>query len=214
MAGWFDFLNDGTLSGASDYLIPAAIAGSAYLSYKGAGDASKAQSQAAMASGDTQKEMFYKSREDMLPYTETGQQSLFSLADIYGVPRPDGEGGFTTGRAFQGTPGYQFRVNEGEKAISRGMGARGMYNSGSRLKALQEHGQNLASDEWGNYTNALRSLSGQGQVSAAGTMDASGNAGARIGNSMMQGGAARASGYMGRAGALNQGVGNALYYYR
>lgn len=198
----------------TDFLVPAAIVGSAYLGTQAAKDASRAQSESAQQSGDVQKEMFYRSREDTLPFMETGQQATFSLADLYGVPRPDGQGGFTQGRAFQGTPGYQFRLSEGEKAINRNMGANGMRFSGSRLKALQEHGQNVASNEWQNYTNALRSLSGQGQVASAGNQNASGQAAAGIGNSLLAGGAARASGYTGAATAANQAVGNALYYYR
>lgn len=209
----FDFLNDGTLKGLSDYLIPAAIAGSAYVGSQASKDAARAQSQSAQASGDTQKEMFYKAREDTLPFMETGQQATFSLADLYGVPRPDGKGGFTDGRAFQGTPGYQFRLDQGMKAIDHGMGAGGMRFSGQRMKALSDYGQNTASEEFGNYTNSLRALAGMGQVSSSNTQGASGNAAAGIGNSLLAGGAARASGYTGGATAFNQGVGNALSYY-
>lgn len=197
----------------SDLLVPAAIGASAYIGSQASKDASRAQSQAAQQSGDVTKEMFYKSREDTLPFLETGQQGMFALADIYGVPRPDGSGGFTTGKAFQGTPGYQFRLSEGEKAINRGMAARGMNNSGARLKALSDYGQNTASAEFGDYTNALRSLAGMGQVSSAGNQNASGNAAAGISNSLLAGGAARASGYTGGATALNQGLGNALSWY-
>lgn len=197
-----------------DLLVPAAIGASAYLGSQASKDAARANASAAQASGDTQKEMFYTSREDLLPYTETGQQSLFALADLYGVPRPDGSGKFTTGKAFTGTPGYQFRLSEGEKAINRGMGAQGKRFSGARLKALSDYGQNTASAEWDNYTNALRSLSGMGQVAGTSTMGGSNQAAANIGNSLLAGGQARASGYTGGAQATNQGLANALYYYR
>ena len=46
------------------------------------------------------------------------------------------------------TPGYQFRVEEGEKVIRRNASARGMGHSGATLKALQAHGQGVAAQEY------------------------------------------------------------------
>ena len=49
---------------------------------------------------------------------------------------------------FEADPGYQFRLSEGEKAIRRSAAAGSGVHSGATLKALQRHGQNLASDEY------------------------------------------------------------------
>lgn len=198
----------------TDWLTPIAIGASAYFGSQSADKAADAGAAAAQTSADTQKYMFDTARRDMLPYTETGQQGLVALADIYGVPRPDGQGGFTTGKAFTGTPGYQFRMDEGQKAVDNSFASKGARFSGQRAKALTDYGQNVASEEWGNYTNALRNLAGLGQVSSGQTAAASGQAAGQIGNSMMAGGQARASGYLGASEALNTGIGNALYAYR
>jgi hypothetical protein len=54
---------------------------------------------------------------------------------------------------FQKDPGYQFRMDEGLKAIDRSAAARGSLNSGATLKALTNYGQNLASSEYNNAYN-------------------------------------------------------------
>jgi hypothetical protein len=233
--GIFDFLGD---SGISDYAIPAAIVGSALIGSNAAGEAAAAQTRAASDSGQTQLAIYNQSRADAMPYTETGTQGLYSLADLYGVSRPLGpqeksalqarvtaggqltpaeqaqlDSGFSTGKAFQGTPGYQFRLDEGYKALDRSAASRGMLRSGAQMKAISDYGQNTASSEFQNYTNALRSLAGLGQTTQQGQAGIGANTGANIGASMMAGGNARASAYTGGAQAINQGVGNALYYY-
>lgn len=54
--------------------------------------------------------------------------------------------------------GYQFRFNEGIRAIDAGAPVR---NSGATLKARQQYGQNIGSQEFYNYMGAL---TGQQQV--------------------------------------------------
>lgn len=52
---------------------------------------------------------------------------------------------------FEADPGYQFRLQQGEQAIMRAQAARGGRYGGATLKALQEHGQGLASQEFANF---------------------------------------------------------------
>jgi len=53
-------------------------------------------------------------------------------------------------------PGYQFRMNEGMKAINASAAAKGGLQSGAALKAAQQYGQGLASQEYGaSYGRAL-----------------------------------------------------------
>lgn len=57
----------------------------------------------------------------------------------------------------QNDPGYQFRLNEGEKALERSAAARGDILSGGTAKAIQKYGQDYASNEYGNvYNRALQ----------------------------------------------------------
>lgn len=57
-------------------------------------------------------------------------------------------------------PSYQWRFDQGTKAVNRGAAASGMLNSGNRLLALQQYGQGAASQEYQNQYNRLAQLSG------------------------------------------------------
>lgn len=130
-------------------------------------------------------------------------------------------------------PGYQFRVSEGEKALTRGSAARGLAQSTPGLKALMNFNQESASQEYGasfgramgvdtynrqNQFNTLSFLAGTGQNAAAMTGQAGVNTGAGVANSMIAGGQAQAAGTMGSASAINNafqgGLGNYMYMQR
>ena len=55
---------------------------------------------------------------------------------------------------------YKFRVKQGEDAIQRQMGARGMLNSGNRLMELTKYGQDMGSQEYDAQYGRLSGLLG------------------------------------------------------
>jgi hypothetical protein len=57
--------------------------------------------------------------------------------------------------SFRNSTGYQFRLGEGMDSLNSGFAASGMLQSGARDRAAMEYGQNFASNEFGNYMNAL-----------------------------------------------------------
>ena len=63
---------------------------------------------------------------------------------------------------FEASPGYGFRVNEGEKGVQNYLSANKMRLSGSALKAMERFRQGTASDEYGNFFN--RELAGYQQT--------------------------------------------------
>lgn len=140
------------------------------------------------------------------------------IADLEGQLATAQEGGGAAGpdySAFFQSPGYQFRQDEGIRAIDRSASARGQLMSGGTLRELQRYGQGLASSEFGNYANRLSSLAGIGQTAAFGGgqlgAQAAGQVGtsaANIGQSLMAGGTAQASGIVGANNAFQQGFGN------
>ncbi len=118
---------------------------------------------------------------------------------------------------FQADPGYGFRLKEGQKALERSAAARGGLISGAALKAAQQYGQEMGSQEYTNAfnryqteraarLNPLQSLTGMGQTTAN-TLGTSGqnmatnvgNAymgqGVNQGNALMTGAQARTSSY-------------------
>ena len=56
------------------------------------------------------------------------------------------------------TGAYKFRVKQGEDALQRQMGARGMLNSGNRLMELTKYGQDMGSQEYENQFGRLGNL--------------------------------------------------------
>jgi len=124
---------------------------------------------------------------------------------------------------FEKDPGYQFRMDEGTKAIENSAAARGGLLSGATLKAINKYGQDFASNEYGNAYNRfnndlstrfnrLASLSGFGQT-AANTIDNAGmNTAARIGENQLQIGNARAASSIATGNAINNGLNNLSSY--
>lgn len=55
---------------------------------------------------------------------------------------------------------YKFRVNQGQEALQRSLGAKGLLNSGNRLMELTKYGQDMGSQEYDNQYGRLASLLG------------------------------------------------------
>jgi hypothetical protein len=193
--------------------IETAILGAGALSAAGgifssrqAGKAASAQAAAANQAAQMAQAQYLQTREDLAPWREVGEQALYEYADLLGVPSPGAEGATSPDfSSFYASPGYQFRQEEGTKAVERSAAARGMLQSGATLKALQEHGQNIASDEFNTYANRLSNLAGLGQTATTSTGQFGAQATSQSGSALERAGAARASGYLGQ-GQAAQGV--------
>tara|TARA_R110000868_G_scaffold11934_2_gene57948 strand:+ start:579 stop:1433 length:855 start_codon:yes stop_codon:yes gene_type:complete len=202
-----------------------------------------AQSAAAQQAGAdksiaAQKEMYQQGRTDLQPYREGGVAAQNQLMQMLGI------GGDTTAANygkyskdfgmsdFTTDPGYQFRLEQGMKALNSSAAARGMGMSGANIKGATEYGQNLGSQEYQNAFNRyqtnrtaqlapLQSLYAGGQAAAAGSAAQAGALGANLGQTYtglgqglgqaaVAGGNAQASGYLNQANAvtnaLNQGM--------
>jgi hypothetical protein len=196
--------------------IETAIIGSAVLGAASSRNAAKTQANAANQAAGLQQQQYEQTRADQAPFRAAGEQALNKLIPLsdytkFGMDQ------------FQQDPGYAFRLSEGQKALERSAAARGGLISGSALKAATRFGQDMGSQEYQNafnryqtersaQLNPLQSLAGLGQsstnfVNTAGQNYAN-NAGAAYGAA----GQANASGYMGQANAMGQGVSQYLGY--
>jgi hypothetical protein len=102
----------------------------------------------------------------LAPYSDTGVKSNTRTADLLGLngqPAAD-----TAMSSFQASPGYQYSVDQGLRAVDAGAAAKGMLRSGATLKAEQTLGSNLADQDFGNYITRLNSLSNFGITAAGG----------------------------------------------
>lgn len=162
-----------------------------------------------------QRRQFDTSRQDQMPWLDAGRGALAQLvAQLPGLTAaPDAS-------QFREDPGYQFAFDEGQRAIDRSAAARGTLNSGGTLKALARFGQGMADQQYGQWYdrqralqtdkfNRLSAIAGTGQTTATnlGTLGqnfANQQSGtlSNIAGLHMQGGNARASGYM-RRGAIS-----------
>lgn len=105
--------------------------------------------------------------------------------------------------AFQASPDYQFRRDEGTRAIGNSFAARGGAASGNALRALSEFNSNLAAGEFDNWFNRRMRLAGGGDTAAQQTATTYSN---QAGAAAQNVGDARASGVLGVTNALGQGV--------
>lgn len=193
--------------------------GSALIGADAAGDAADTQAAAADRATALQREMFERQVELSEPWRQAGQTALNKLVPLATEYTPFGM------QQFQADPGYGFRMSEGMKGIERSAAVRGGLLSGATMKGIQRYGQDMASQEYQNAFNRyqaerqarlgpLQSLAGVGQTSANVLGQAGQNYAAQAGESMMSGAAARASGYVGGANALNGALSTGLSYYQ
>lgn len=66
------------------------------------------------------------------------------------------------------TGAYDWRRKQGQQALERSMGAKGLLGSGNRLTELTKYGQDMASQEYENQFGRLSSLLGNYQQAQAG----------------------------------------------
>ena len=196
--------------------IETAIIGSAILGAASSRSAARTQASAADRAAQLQQEQFNRQVELQAPFREAGVRALPELEAAsrytnFGMDQ------------FQADPGYGFRLSEGQKALDRQAAARGGLISGGALKAAQRYGQEMGSQEYTNAfnryqterqarLNPLQSLAGMAQTST-GQLGQAGQAMATgVGEAGAAAAQARASGYMGGANALSQGLGQYINY--
>ncbi len=191
-----------------------------------------------------QREIWEKQQADYKPYLEQGTYGINTLGNLM----KSGSGqlnnpfdvylkskGLAGGKFDTSNPAYQFQLKQGQQALDRSSAARGMGASGAQMKAAQEWGQGLASQqydkeynrasgEFGDYFNRLAGLS-QGGQQAAGSMANAGsqyanNASNTFGNLsnaqtsiLGQQANARASGYAANANAITGGLNSLTNLY-
>jgi hypothetical protein len=207
-------------------MVAAAIVGGAVIggvaSNMAAGKASDAQVQAGQESNATQLAMYNQTRADQEPWRKAGMGALDQMS-AGTAPGGDFNRDFTLAD-FQKDPGYQFRMDQGSDALQASAAARGALLNGGTLKALSRYGQDYASGEYSNAYNRfnndrtqrfnrLSSLAGTGQTAATNVGNMGTQTAYGIGQTQQAMGNARASGYVGQANAINNGISSLSNFY-
>lgn len=199
------------------WMIPAAIIGSSLIGGMSSQEAASTQAGAADRAAELQRQMFERQVELSKPYREAGELALNKLIPLATEYTPFGM------QQFQQDPGYAFRLSEGQKALERSAAARGGLLGGATGKALTRYGQEMGSQEYQNAfnryqaerqarLNPLQSLAGVGQTTSQQLGAAGQTMASNVGEAIGAGAQARASGYMGAAGALGGGLNQYLNY--
>lgn len=254
--------------------IGAAIAGSVIggvVQSRAAGKAADAQTQAAAADRELQRELYYQTRTDLAPYRGYGENALrfleydMGMTDVApmmgGTPLevtrvgvgesgnalanlfPNAQGtifgnainqaggggtgyrwqagdqmfdteeearayaaanptGGTAYGGFQGSPGFQFAMQQGQDSIDASAAARGMLRSGGTMQAQQEFGTGLAQQDYANHIARLMGAAGIGTQAAAQQVAANQNYGNAASQTYAATGNALAAGAIGQGNAI------------
>lgn len=194
-------------------------------------NAAQLQYQSQQQALDFQKQQWQTQQQNIAPWLQAGQGAIGQLSQLAGNFQPwTQQFEAPTGANEQNDPGYAFRLQQGNEALQKSASAGGNLLTGGTAKAIQQYGQDYASNEYSNVYNRalgqyqqnynifeqnqanqfnrLAAVAGAGQT-AAGQLGQEGQAASsnisntlltgagQIGNSLMQQGAATASGYAG-----------------
>jgi len=146
------------------------------------------------------------------PYEASGRTGLNSLTGLLTGYQSDDKGNLTQldeqsrSDLFQKSPGYQFRIDEAQKALQGSQAAKGGLLSGGAMREMNAYTQGIASDEYGTYINQLQGLAGIGQQSAGAMGNIELGAGTQIANYAQQEGMA----YANRDAMLGNTIGGPL----
>jgi hypothetical protein len=177
-------------------------------------DAASTQAGAADRATEAQRLALERQIELNKPFYDVG----VSATNRLGAQAPFDPNAFN----YQADPGYAFRLKEGMNQMNATAAARGGLISGNALRAGQQYGQELGSQEYQNAYNRYlggynintanqQFLANLGQSSANTTANAVGNFGAGQAANITGAGNAMAAGQIGSANAytnaISQGIG-------
>ena len=153
--------------------MPWALAGAAVTA--GAGLYTGAQQSANTKAAQQQAQADYQQQIDRTaPWVNTGTQAGTDAANLLGL---NGSDAATAAMGnFTASPGYQWQLQQGLRAVDAGAAAQGMTRSGATLKAEDAYGSGLANQDFSNYYNRLFNLTQLGGQVASGNATTANNA--------------------------------------
>jgi hypothetical protein len=135
-------------------------------------------------------------RADLEPYRAGGVADYNALRNA-------------VGQTYETSPGYDFARAEGIRAIDQSASARGMLNSGGRLRELMRYGTGVAQQDYNNWLSRLQGLAGVGQSATGQTASLAQQQGLTQAQMAQQMGTMQGTGTIGQANAMLGGINNA-----
>jgi hypothetical protein len=199
----------------------------------GANKAADAQTNAANASIGAQQQQFGVTQAALQPYIQQGE-SQFGKFNDYSDPNSANSplnsilkmsntgdpnstlskllaltsgNGTDMNAALASTPGYNFALQQGQKAVTSGLAARGLAGPGGALaKGGANYSEGLAGTTWQSVVNALQNAYSTG----TGTLQNAYSSGTNALQNSINSGASAAGALGGNSTSVGQGIGNNL----
>lgn len=162
--------------------VAAAVIGSGVIgagaSIWGASKAADAQISAADKAAAIQQQQYGQTRTDLAPYREAGVNATDQLNKrLTELTTP-----ITMDQAtLENTPGYQFNLRQGQRAVTNSAAARGLASSGAALKGAATFATGLADSTYQNQFNNANTNQTNAYTRLKGLIDIGENAGAQTG---------------------------------
>jgi hypothetical protein len=163
----------------------------------GGNKAAKTTKKAAAASLSESQRQFDLTRSDTAMQRQVGDSALTQLQNAF--VKGDMSG-------FRQDPGYQFTMEQGQRAIDNSLIARGRGLSGSAVKAGVDYATGRANQQVGDYFNRLATLAGIGNSGINTSANAGANTASTTASVNMNSAAQRGSSYMSTAGGVNSAL--------
>ncbi len=138
-----------------------------------------------------------------------GDKTFTTMAEAQAYADANKTGGMEYG-GYTKTPGYDFRLLQGQDSLQSGAAARGGLYSGAAMRDLMKFGQDYGSSEYGNYLSRLGARADTGMGAAQMSGQASQQAAAGVSNALGNIGNAGAAGAIGVGNAITGGIQNGL----
>jgi len=217
-------------------MVAAAVLGGSVIgglsSIWGSSNAANAQKEAANAMIANTNKIYESNKGLAMPYINAGAGMLGNLQDWL---KTDSNNPFSTliklttpgadmNEVLSQLPGYQFQLNQGNRAVQNALAARGLGGSaGAVAKGISNYTQGLAGSTWGSLVDKLQNVFGAGTnamqgvvntgANAVNSLTGAGTAATNSINSALGGiGNANANMYNSIGGAIG-GIGNGLSSY-
>jgi hypothetical protein len=137
------------------------------------------------------------------PRIDFANEAMPGLRDLLGL---NGGSQADMMERLQATPGYQWRLNEGQRQQEGSAAARGLLFSGRSLLDSQDLGQRIAADTRQQEIANLMSLMGSGDGLLGSVISGNASTAVNAGNARMGGASAYGQGLMNAAQARGAGI--------
>jgi hypothetical protein len=174
-------------------------------------DAAAAAAQMQQAATDKataeNKRQFDIGQQNLAPWLSAGKTALDAHTNLLGL-----NGNVNVQDELNKDPGYQFRLQQGQKSLDAGLAARGGFGSGATAQAGIDYNQGAASQEYGNRLNQLASVAGTGQTAANQSVNQGSQFAVNQGNLWTNNANAQGAAGMAGANARQSGLMNVLNF--